>query len=157
MSSRCSLIVWRVRSLMFIIGLIVLVFLSQVGRTHRGQRSTAINTAFDLGGCFCASHLNQRGTGDGTRRTVTIIMHAIRRVCSDTRTGTEDITASVCGFTRLTLHVSLENPHFCAVAHMTVLTTAIDSAPDLRTGIGNCRIIALDETTDVDGRLVDIP
>ena len=124
--------------------------LSCLWRTDRSQCTTAI----DGTGNTTAHNVNECCTSDRTRRVVAIVISTIL-VFSDTRTGTEDITASAGIFT-LSCDTSREESYFGTVAHMTILTTAIDRTLDKGSVSRDCRVIVHYISTNIDGSLIDI-
>ena len=106
----------------------LLVLVSYLMRTDRRQGTTAI----DVAGNATVIQLYQCRTGDGAGRTVNLVLVTVIfvNVRSDTRAGTEDVSASTIDITCQSSNTSLEYLYFGTVTYVTVLSTTIDRTID---------------------------
>ena len=130
----------------------LLIRRSHLWRTDRGHGTTAIDTTLYL----TAINLNQRRAGHRARGIAALFFTIIVYEFTNTRTGTEYVTASasIIYCVSLFFYLTFVNLHLSTIAHMAVLSAAINWSIDGRTCIWT--FIHLSLVADIDNSLIDI-
>ena len=129
----------------------LILVLSDLWRTNRCHCTTTIDVAVYAS----TIQLYQRRTSDRAGRVTYLVLTVTTiNVCSDTRAGTEDMTASTCCIFVLTSDITLEDLYLSTVTYVTILSTTIDRTIDSRASTFDSTIFS--RTTNINDSLVDI-